>query len=76
MDTDDGALERRAGHFFIEAAIVLYDDLARRAGAPGAEASLIRRKIESALRLIKLINDYGDQSWDEELKRLHCDLAE
>ena len=59
-----------AGQFFLESAIILYDDLARRAAYAGAEEGLVERRASSAKRLIDLIDRHGDHRWKAQRERL------
>jgi len=55
---------RKAGQFFLETAVILYDDLARRAGQENAEKKLVQRQVSSARRLDELIDLHGDGQWE------------
>lgn len=68
-------MEQRAGQFFLEAAALLYDDLARRASEDGAAPALRRRRIDSAQRLVELIDRYGDERWDADRARFRADVT-
>ncbi len=67
-------IRRKAGEFFLEAAVILYDDLARRAAEEGAEEALVQRRISSARRLVELIDLHGSGRWEAQRQRL-CGTA-
>lgn len=64
-------LQRKAGQFFIETAVILYDDLARRAGQESAKKELVQRRVSSAQRLDELIDQHGDGQWEAQRRRLY-----
>ena len=64
------SFERQAGQFFLASAVILYDDLARRAACVGADEALEQRRTSAARRLIDLIDRHGDQHWNSQRKRL------
>ena len=68
---------RKAGQFFLETAVILYDDLARRAGQENAEKKLVQRQVSSARRLDELIDRHGDGHWEAQRRSLNsCDDLE
>ena len=63
--------QRKAGQFFIETAVILFDDLARRAGQENAEKELVQRQVSSARRLNELIDHHGDGQWEAQRRSLY-----
>jgi hypothetical protein len=62
---------RKAGQFFLETAVILYDDLARRAGHENAAKELVQRQVSSARRLDELIDLHGYGQWEAQRRSLN-----